>query len=71
MAVAFREGFVQKLYGLLFLYLVEKLNISIGFREGVDLVCGILDIFGFESFKSNSLEQLIINYTNEVHTYCQ
>jgi myosin heavy subunit len=50
-------------YAKLFDYLVERINQSLGSSSQRSI--GILDIFGFEIFDLNSLEQLMINYTNE------
>lgn len=57
------NSFVMKLYENTFNYIVKTIN------ETLDADCssfiGILDIFGFETFKYNYFEQFCINYTNE------
>lgn len=59
-----RDTLAKKLYEMLFHHIVHLANTSMG-QVSEDLHCGILDIFGFECFVVNSLEQLLINYTNE------
>jgi WD40 repeat protein len=61
----YRDALARQLYGLLFLRLVDRTNRSIGYLDSVSLFCGVLDIFGFECFRTNSFEQLCINFTNE------
>ena len=68
---------IKATYGALFTYVVRRVNESITVEDvsakggrGKDVKkaaasIGVLDIFGFESFKSNSFEQLCINYCNE------
>ncbi|XP_027158322.1 myosin-9-like [Coffea eugenioides] len=45
--------------------LVDKINVSIGQDAKSKSLIGVLDIYGFESFKHNSFEQFCINFTNE------
>jgi myosin heavy subunit len=64
-----REGMVKSLYARLFDWIVERVNDSLAFglaaKASSSFFIGILDIFGFEHFENNSLEQLCINFTNE------
>jgi myosin-5 len=79
-AVKGLEALLKTTYGALFTYLVSRINDSISFRRDYEsdeedsvpdttmdpVACiGVLDIFGFESFTTNSFEQLCINYCNE------
>lgn len=63
------EALAKAIYSALFNHIVEEINTSIACKkrgkDGVVSFIGVLDIFGFETFKINSLEQLFINYCNE------
>lgn len=72
------EAFIRGTYAALFNYLVHQVNLKIkqgvtnvrhSFMGGSAATIGLLDIFGFESFKKNSFEQLCINYCNEVCSF--
>uniref|UniRef100_H3H2D8 Myosin motor domain-containing protein n=1 Tax=Phytophthora ramorum TaxID=164328 RepID=H3H2D8_PHYRM len=61
-----RDALAKSLYSKLFLWLVEQINQTIGVKvKGAGSFIGILDIFGFEHFETNSFEQFCINYANE------
>ncbi|KAG2626120.1 hypothetical protein PVAP13_3KG321543 [Panicum virgatum] len=64
-ATVSRDGLAKQIYSRLFDWLVNRLNASIGQDTSSDRLIGVLDIYGFESFKTNSFEQLCINFTNE------
>uniref|UniRef100_A0A8C4QER6 Myosin VIIAb n=1 Tax=Eptatretus burgeri TaxID=7764 RepID=A0A8C4QER6_EPTBU len=60
----------QTIYGLLFVWIVKKINETIFIPashspKDTRRSIGLLDIFGFENFDNNSFEQFCINYANE------
>jgi hypothetical protein len=64
-----RDTVAKEVYQQVFDVLLICMNNSL---KGVDVetagqpFIGVLDIFGFESFASNDIEQLLINYANEM-----
>ncbi|GER41677.1 myosin 2 [Striga asiatica] len=75
-----RDALAKIVYSRLFDWLVNKINHSIGQDPDSKFLIGVLDIYGFESFKTNSylglqqirsfslmisFEQFCINLTNE------
>ncbi len=70
-----RDALAKAIYAALFQWIVQRTNIAMGnepagqqtsMTTGDDAFIGLLDIFGFESFKDNFFEQFLINYANEV-----
>ncbi|KHN29575.1 myosin-7-like [Glycine soja] len=60
-----RDALAKIVYSRLFDWIVDKTNNSIGQDPDSNNLIGVLDIYGFESFKTNSFEQFCINLTNE------
>eukprot|EP01084_Bolivina_argentea_P264322 447697_1 len=67
-----RDALAKGVYSELFQWLVNIININTEEDKQHDKMgseklgfIGVLDIYGFEHFQTNSLEQLLINYANE------
>ncbi|KAG1662253.1 Myosin-IA [Nymphon striatum] len=67
-----RDALAKAIYERLFTWIVESINKAIEvhdngkpIRQKKNTVIGVLDIYGFEIFDNNSLEQFCINYCNE------
>jgi myosin-5 len=70
-----KDALAKDLFNSLFNWLILKMNVTLlpPSKEQLPSI-GLLDIFGFEDFTINSMEQLCINYTNEklqkLYIYC-
>ncbi|XP_029196027.2 unconventional myosin-Ia-like isoform X6 [Acropora millepora] len=61
-----RDALSKATYRRMFSWLIQRVNDSIRVKKrGKRKVIGVLDIYGFEIFQTNSFEQFIINYCNE------
>ncbi|XP_071399121.1 unconventional myosin-VIIb-like [Centroberyx affinis] len=65
-----RDAFLKAIYNKLFIWIVGKINSVINKKsanspKSSGHSIGLLDIFGFENFTTNSFEQLCINFANE------
>ena len=69
-AVSNRDALAKEVYSRLFSWLVHHIDAGMHLesKQGSSsrkASIGVLDIFGFEVLATNSLEQMLINYTNE------
>uniref|UniRef100_A0ACB8F1G7 Unconventional myosin-IXb n=1 Tax=Sphaerodactylus townsendi TaxID=933632 RepID=A0ACB8F1G7_9SAUR len=73
-AVTARDSMAKSMYSALFDWIVLRINHALLNKKDMEesvtcLSIGVLDIFGFEDFKTNSFEQFCINYANEQLQY--
>uniref|UniRef100_A0A8C9VQI5 Myosin IXB n=1 Tax=Scleropages formosus TaxID=113540 RepID=A0A8C9VQI5_SCLFO len=74
-AITARDSMAKSLYSALFDWIVLRINHALLNKKDMEesvkcLSIGVLDIFGFEDFETNSFEQFCINYANEqLHYY--
>ncbi|XP_066491862.1 unconventional myosin-IXb isoform X2 [Tiliqua scincoides] len=73
-AITARDSMAKSLYSALFDWIVLRINHALLNKKDMEesvtcLSIGVLDIFGFEDFKTNSFEQFCINYANEQLQY--
>jgi len=59
-----RDSLSMGLYSRIFKWIIQKINVSLKGSKTFHSI-GVLDIFGFENFTDNYLEQFNINYANE------
>lgn len=65
-----RDALAKAIYDRLFTWIIQRINKTIlvpggELQKRFNKVIGVLDIYGFEIFDSNSFEQFCINYCNE------
>jgi hypothetical protein len=63
--VVCRDSLAKIIYAKMFDWLVAAINAAIGEDKNCAASVGVLDIYGFESFEYNDLEQFCINLANE------
>ncbi|XP_053196652.1 unconventional myosin-Vb-like [Scomber japonicus] len=60
-----RDALAKHIYAHMFDWIVEHINKALHTSSKQHSFIGVLDIYGFETFESNSFEQFCINYANE------